>query len=255
MTAAAFAQKIILSFHLSYLLIFFKSVSGTSFLGCSYRKEFCCWNRVRRNYWFPRILFFFFLSAQGAGGSRQENAIQRLRVDCSWEPGRATNICWIALQLLISKSSHKPHKVDLVISAFFLFHFHYGLLQNIEYPVLYSPCCLSIPYATVCICQSQMTSTLEIRNIGLPWWRSGWESACQCRGHGFGPWSGKIPHAAERLRPWATIAEPARLEPVLRNGRGRYSERPAHRDEEWLPLTATRETHSQHQRPNAAKNK
>ena len=25
---------------------------------------------------------------------------------------------------------------------------------------------------------------------GLPWWRSGWESACRCRGHGFKPWSG-----------------------------------------------------------------
>ena len=22
---------------------------------------------------------------------------------------------------------------------------------------------------------------------GLPWWRSGWESACQCRGHWFEP--------------------------------------------------------------------
>ena len=32
---------------------------------------------------------------------------------------------------------------------------------------------------------------------GLPWWRSGWESACQCRGQGFEPWSGKIPHATE----------------------------------------------------------
>ena len=30
---------------------------------------------------------------------------------------------------------------------------------------------------------------------GLPWWRSSWESACQCRGHGFEPWSGRIPHA------------------------------------------------------------
>ena len=37
--------------------------------------------------------------------------------------------------------------------------------------------------------------------IGLPWWRSGWESACQCRGRGFEPWSGRIPHAAERLGP------------------------------------------------------
>ena len=59
---------------------------------------------------------------------------------------------------------------------------------------------------------------------GLPLWRSGWESACQCRGHGFEPWSGKIPHAAEQLGPWAIITEPACLEPVLRNKRGRNSE-------------------------------
>ena len=76
---------------------------------------------------------------------------------------------------------------------------------------------------------------------GFPWWRSGWESACQCRGHGFEPWSGKIPHATEQLGPWATIAEPARLEPVLHNKGGRDSERPAHRDEEWPPLATTRE--------------
>ena len=78
--------------------------------------------------------------------------------------------------------------------------------------------------------------------LGPPWWRSGWESACRCRGHGFEPWSGRIPHAAEQLRPWATITEPARLEPVLHNKRGRYSERPAHRDEEWPPLATTRES-------------
>ena len=77
---------------------------------------------------------------------------------------------------------------------------------------------------------------------GLPWWRSGWESACQCRGHGFEPWPGKIPYAAEQLGLWATTAEPARLEPVLRNKRGRDGERPAHRDEEWPPLAATRES-------------
>ena len=38
------------------------------------------------------------------------------------------------------------------------------------------------------------------------------------------------------------ITEPARLEPVLRNKRGRDGERPAHRDEEWSPLAATRES-------------
>ena len=49
-------------------------------------------------------------------------------------------------------------------------------------------------------------------------------------------------HMPERLGPWATTTEPARLEPVLRNKRGRDSERPAHRDEEWPPLAATRES-------------
>ena len=77
--------------------------------------------------------------------------------------------------------------------------------------------------------------------FGLPWWHNGWESACQCRGHGFEPWSGNIPHATEQLGPWATTTEPARLEPVLCNKRGRDSERPAHHDEEWPPLAATRE--------------
>ena len=79
-------------------------------------------------------------------------------------------------------------------------------------------------------------------NVGLPWWRSGWESACQCRGRGFEPWSGKIPHAAEQLSPCATATEPAHLEPVPRNKRGPHSERPAHRDEEWPPLASTGES-------------
>ena len=86
---------------------------------------------------------------------------------------------------------------------------------------------------------------------GLPWWRSGCESACQCRAHGFVPWSGMIPHATEQLGPCATTTEPARLEPVLHNGRGRGSERPMHHDEEWPPLAATggspsTETKTQH---------
>ena len=87
-----------------------------------------------------------------------------------------------------------------------------------------------------------LTKCLRKPSGGLPWWRGGWESACQCRGHGFESWSGKISHATEQLGPWATITEPARLEPVLRNKRGRDVERPAHRDEEWSPLAATRES-------------
>ena len=42
---------------------------------------------------------------------------------------------------------------------------------------------------------------------GLPWWSSGWESVCQCRGNGFDPWSGKIPHAAGQMSPCATTTE------------------------------------------------
>ena len=82
----------------------------------------------------------------------------------------------------------------------------------------------------------------KLNHWGLPWWRSGWESACQCRGHGFEPWSGRIPHAAEQLGLWATTTEPAHLEPVLCNKWGRDSERHVHRDEEWPPLATTRES-------------
>ena len=37
---------------------------------------------------------------------------------------------------------------------------------------------------------------------GLLWWHSRWESACQCRRHGFDPWFRK-PHASEQLSPCA----------------------------------------------------
>ena len=47
------------------------------------------------------------------------------------------------------------------------------------------------------------------QSLGLPRWRSGYESACQCRGHGFEPWAGKIPHAVEHLSPCTTTTEPA----------------------------------------------
>ena len=90
---------------------------------------------------------------------------------------------------------------------------------------------------------------------GLPWWRSGWESACQCRGHGFEPWSGRIPHATEQLSPWATTTEPVRLEPVLHKKRVRDSERPTQRDEEWPPLATLGKALAQKWRPNTAKNK
>ena len=42
----------------------------------------------------------------------------------------------------------------------------------------------------------------------LPWWLSSKDSACQCRGHGFNPRSGKKPHAMEQLSPFITTTEP-----------------------------------------------
>ena len=70
----------------------------------------------------------------------------------------------------------------------------------------------------------KVTMSLRSHSWGSPWWYSGWEPACQCRGRGFAPWSGRIPHAVEQLGPWATTTEPARLEPVLRNERPRQWE-------------------------------
>ena len=43
--------------------------------------------------------------------------------------------------------------------------------------------------------------------LGLRWWRSSKESACQCSGQWLDPWSGKISHAQEKLSPCATITE------------------------------------------------
>ena len=113
----------------------------------------------------------------------------------------------------------------LLASLFLIPHNHMDFVPSHTCPVFYS-----------------FQRSLKFSGVGFPWWRSGWESACQCRGHGFEPWSGKIPHAAEQLGSWATATESARLEPVLRNKRGRDSERPAHRDEEWPPLATTRES-------------
>ena len=42
---------------------------------------------------------------------------------------------------------------------------------------------------------------------GPPWWSSGKESTCQCREHGFNPWSGEIPHVLGQRNPCARITE------------------------------------------------
>ena len=101
------------------------------------------------------------------------------------------------------------------IRTFFLFRFHIYVLA---YGICFSLSDFTSPVWLTLVRSTEIQITqLKKKIIGLPWWRSGWESACQCRGHGFEPWSGRIPHAAERLGPWVTIAEPVPLEPVLCN--------------------------------------
>ena len=39
------------------------------------------------------------------------------------------------------------------------------------------------------------------KKLGSSWWRSGKEFSCQCRRHGFNPWSERIPDAVEQLSP------------------------------------------------------
>ena len=56
--------------------------------------------------------------------------------------------------------------------------------------------------------------------------------ACQCSGHGFEPWSRKIPHATEQLSLCATTTEPTCLEPELRNKKSHRNEKPVHCNEE-----------------------
>ena len=46
----------------------------------------------------------------------------------------------------------------------------------------------------------------------LFWWSGGLESTCQCRGHGFHPWSGRIPHAMGQLSLCTLRAHALRLE-------------------------------------------
>ena len=53
-----------------------------------------------------------------------------------------------------------------------------------------------------------------MKDMGLPWWLSGKDSACQWKRHGFNPWSRKIPHATEQLSLCATTIEPVLLNPL-----------------------------------------
>ena len=60
----------------------------------------------------------------------------------------------------------------------------------------------SLDYTSTEVLPEKLRSTCMLKIVlsGLPLWLSGRDSACQCRGHGFGPWVGKTPWR----RKWAT---------------------------------------------------
>ena len=69
----------------------------------------------------------------------------------------------------------------------------------------------------------------KIGSFGLPWWASGKESICQCRGHGFYAWLGKIPHTSEQLNLCAPTTEaftPLSLCSVIRKATATRSSTP-----------------------------
>ena len=157
--------------------------------------------------------------------------------------------------LLLLYWSHFP-ELPPVHSSFHVFVFHSNplhalnaLLIFVVSPVKFDVCLTVTPlrinklsehwtsqrlYAVLLRCHLKM-------GLGwLPWWRSGWESACRCRGHR----SGRIPHAAEQLGPWATTTEPVRLELVLCNKEAAALRGPRTATRE-SPRTETKTQHSQ----------
>ena len=66
-----------------------------------------------------------------------------------------------------------------------------------------------LPYQQPIIPFCRLYKNLDTQNCKNRtfWWSRGEESACQCRGHGFDPWSGKIPQAAEQQSPCTTPTE------------------------------------------------
>ena len=89
--------------------------------------------------------------------------------------------------------------------------------------------------------RAQLVRSYLISTLGFPFWHSGYEPACRCRGHGFDPWSGEFSHAvlgatkpvnhnysAQVLQ----VLKPEHPESVLRTKRSHHNEEPTHRRNE-----------------------
>ena len=97
--------------------------------------------------------------------------------------------------------------------------------------------------------------------MGLSWWLSDKEPACQSRRHGFKPRFGKIPHATEQVSPFATTPEPVLQSPGAPTTEARRPQSlcPTTREAAALqqgitPTHTTRGKPMYHQRPSIAKN-
>ena len=89
-------------------------------------------------------------------------------------------------------------------------------------------------------CNSHGPGASRNTKIRRPWWHSGQESACQCKGHQFNPWSRKIPPATEQPSPSATAVCPRAC--ALQREKPPKWEAPEHQLESSPPLSATRDS-------------
>ena len=93
-----------------------------------------------------------------------------------------------------------------------------------------------------CLWTEHLEYVVKKFNVGLPWWLSSKELACQCRRHGFDPWSGKILCAVGKLSPRATnysLCSRAQELQLLKSAHRRacapQQEKPGHRNERVAP--------------------
>ena len=160
--------------------------------------------------------------------------------------GRSLDVLWLGWALLMVAMKVSAPFVSLLWSRTWF------RLAASSHTKSYSTTIILILYRTIyliddfklpnnhCFCQRLMYILGNTRNynLGFSWRLSDKESICQCRGHGFNSWSGKIPRGVGQLNLCTATTEPEpvscdcwslhALGPVLHNKRNHCSEKPAH---------------------------
>jgi len=141
----------------------------------------------------------------------------RLSLDSLWFLHRnpQTHIAYEGTELLlrfpIFPSSPSCISGDCLLKL--TLHSNLGTTSYFEFCIFQSNERYSSPVVTYPIpnllfkCSNYLKKKVKQTSRGFPWWYSGWEFTCQCRGHGFNPWSGKVTHALEPLSPGTTTME------------------------------------------------